>query len=1096
MKKELLLSLGLLAMIPAGLRAQALVSEGFNAEQTKTATDVAYYEFINQLEGDKWDLSTAAKSEGAGSLHFYNSDAAEGTTWQRSVKFRNLPIEENTTYRVTYYVQGSKTYNLDGTSDKGTKVDCKLMQGVEDDDLPFISPGGKEFRYNDTGFDENGFTKFTHMFYYKDAATQAAYYKANRNREMAAEAKDKFFLALSVYNPGDFYLDGVTVEKAGVRAVTFNYDVIRVDFGFATNNKELLAAAGVDKLVLPEGTCTVRMDGSEVKVLTTELHQDGYLYVFLDDRYPQTGNERIEVSFSNPTDAAYQLKYSGDMAPEGVVPNFAGETGALDANITDINSSAYDLPVMKTADPEQGSFNLPVVQKEFKMSFNKKADASRIEATLDGERLTVTPNEGFATDFTFARTGSGDLTAGQHDLTVTRVYPEAMLDEAVFAKVALELSFGQVSGDPNDTAYYVMADSITQAIAAKGEGTIPMGWSVYNGATAVPQGTNPGSGPRSFKFGEGGDFVGALYLRTAAADDGGCGIYGETEGYEVKLEAGKKYKLAYNVAAWKGAPYVKFQLIGPDGSDALSRVDAALPNMNGSKGTVSGSTRVEVSLQPKATGNYKLKWTPATDADGKQGAWVEVLLGNVRLQYLPNVMGVEETTQLNNALALAKAALDENKAERYAGTDFDALKTAVEEIDGKVYTAPSVYKAVTARLTMAATALKDHRVLCDTYDPMVEAAQKARDMRTGTKFENHSSYANVVAAIAKYEGKVLTDNDELKTAIDELKTSTAAATNIGRVVETLTASMVSGLAVAQKLGSATDELAAAVNRALTDDADVKQQVKDAIRQGLYAQLKDPNNTLFAEKTDETTLENYVDSFNCSVFVNNPDIYVTAPGDVAGVVNSENTPGWTITPGEGWTGGFVYHYPWGGNAQYKYAKGTCDVANSMIASWGFGYTAEQQITDLPAGTYNVFARALERGSGNTDIYFHAVTSAKDDSVMVPQAAASVEPSLDNGKYCAIKDVVVTDGQLKLKFACGADTRSFFDGVLLVLKGSAPGYDYATGIRGVVDNGGAGVTREEYFDLSGRKLNAGTATGVTIVKQTLSDGRVLTKKVLKK
>ena len=41
MKKELLLSLGLLAMIPAGLRAQVLVSEGFNAEQTKTATDVA-----------------------------------------------------------------------------------------------------------------------------------------------------------------------------------------------------------------------------------------------------------------------------------------------------------------------------------------------------------------------------------------------------------------------------------------------------------------------------------------------------------------------------------------------------------------------------------------------------------------------------------------------------------------------------------------------------------------------------------------------------------------------------------------------------------------------------------------------------------------------------------------------------------------------------------------------------------------------------------------------------------------------------------------------------------------------------------------------
>lgn len=1096
MKRTLLLSLGLLSLTSLGIQAQVLMTEGFNGAQTKTATDVGYYEFINQLDGDKWELTTSTQSEGAGSLHFYNSDANEGSTWQRSVKFRNIPIEENTSYRVSYSIKGSKTYNLDGTTDQTTKVDCKLMQGIDDYDIPFATAAGSTFRYNDTGIDDMSFKKFTHLFYYKDAATQAAYYPTSKSGEQPEDVKNKFFLALSVYNPGDFYLDDVVIEKASVQGIAFNYDVIRVNFGYPTNYKDLLAAAGTTKIVYPEGTCTVKMNGAEVNVLTTELHNDGYLYVFLDDQYPETGTEQISVSFNNPSDAAYQLLYSGDLAPEGPVFNFVDEPGTLDQNITDIFSSAYDLPVIKTAVPEKGSFNLPVDQKEFKVVFNKKADASKVVATLGSEPLTVSPNTGYATDFTFTRTGTGDLSAGEHDLILTKVYPEAVLDESVFTSATLELSFGQVNANPNDTAYFVMKDSIAQTIASLGEGFVPKGWTIYNAANVVAQGTNPGSGPRSFKFADGGDFTGAIYFRTAAADDGGRVIYGETDGYKLSLESGKKYKLMYNIAAWKGTPYVKFELVGPDDNVVLTRVDAAKPNMNGAKNAITGSVAIEESLQPVASGDYKLRWTPASDADGNQGAWVETLLGNVKVQYLPNVMGVEETTQLKNALAAAKDALAANSGERYAGTDFDALQAAVNEIDGKTYTAPSVYKAATARLANGTLALKNHRQLCDTYDPLVAAAKAARDMRTGTKFQAHVTYTNIEASIAKYDGQVLTDNAELQAAITELKTNTAAVTNIGTVVQTLSASTVSGLAVATKLGTATDELTAAVNNMLTDDADVKAQVKAAIKQGLYTQLKDPNNTLFAQKVDETTLENYVDTFDLSIFVNNPDLYVTAAQDVTGVVSTENTPGWTITPGEGWTGGWSYHYPWGANQSYKYDAATCPVANSMIASWGYKYTIEQQITDLPAGTYNIYAKAVLRGGDYSDAYFYVTTSAKTDSVQAIMGTASVEPQLTNGYFVVVKDVVVTDGQLGLRFTPGSDTRSFFDGVVLVLKGAAPGFDYATGIRGVVDSSDAQVKKVEYFDLSGRQLGGLNTTGVTILKQTMTDGSVKTTKVLKK
>jgi len=111
-------------------------------------------------------------------------------------------------------------------------------------------------------------------------------------------------------------------------------------------------------------------------------------------------------------------------------------------------------------------------------------------------------------------------------------------------------------------------------------------------------------------------------------------------------------------------------------------------------------------------------------------------------------------------------------------------------------------------------------------------------------------------------------------------------------------------------------------------------------------------------------------------------------------------------------------------------------------------------------------------------------------------ASVEPQLTNGYFVVVKDVVVTDGQLGLRFTPGSDTRSFFDGVVLVLKGAAPGFDYATGIRGVVDSSDAQVKKVEYFDLSGRQLGGLNTTGVTILKQTMTDGSVKTTKVLKK
>ncbi len=1100
MKKNLLLTLGLLLGSTAATNAQKNVMlHDFESEQPGDQTAVGWYEFINSQDGDTRAID---EESGRKAMHFYNVPV-DTTNWRRAIKFRNLPLKENTSYRVSFLLCGDNTYSVNGTDEIKSKARVALMQGQENGDIPLLTADSTQQVYDISYFQtpEQGYRKYTMMFFYANQAIQQEYY--NNHKGEISELAQKFFLTMNIYSPGDYFIDDVTVDEASIAGVTFNYDVIRIDFGYPTNYKELLAAAGVNKLVYPEGTVKVELNGEAVNILSAELLSDGHLYVFLDDKYPESGEESVVVSFTNPSDAAYRLKYTGKINVDNgqAVLDFTGEAGSPDASITDIYSTVYDLPVLVSADPEDGSFNLPLTTNEFKFVFNKGVDVSRLKATLGAEPLTVSPSEGYPAEITLSSAAS--LTAGEYELNITDIYPQHILADEMKGSLKLTLNFGPVNSDPNDVPKVIMKDSIAETIAANNEGTIPMGWTVYNASNVVAQGTNPGSGPRSFKFGDGGDFTGGLYIRTAAANDGGCAIYGETENYYLTLEAGKKYQVHYNIAAWKATPYVKFEFLDPSGNAIVSRIDAAVPNLNGSKGAISGSKAIEFNYRATATGNYKMKWTPVANEAGDGGAWIEAIIGNVQVKYMPNAAGVEEMALLSTALANAKATLEGNAGERYAGPDFDALQAAIAKYDGQVFTAPSAYKNGAAELDAATKALKDHRALCDTYDPLVDKAKAARDLRTGTKFERHASYPAILASIGKYEGKVLTDNAELQAAITELENITATVTNIGRVVETLTSSMVSGLATLNKVAAAPEGITAAVNNALTDDAEVKTALKNEIKAAMYNKLADPANDMFAEKVDEATLETYVDSFDVSVFINNPEIYYTAyddkkPADqTAAMPSTDNIPGWTMTHGDGWTGGFSFHYPWGGNSQYAYNPITCPAANGMIASWSFGYDIRQEITDLPAGTYRLYVGTGERGGNeNPTSYIFANTTEKENKLVVPVIAGSLEPTSN----AVIEDIVVTDGKLTIGMHMDNTDHTFLNNFCLIMKAPAAGFDYkaaaediANGIQGVAEKADTKVLSTELFDLNGRQVNA-PAQGISIQKQRMADGSVKIQKVI--
>lgn len=1091
MNKSFLLGLALV-FGSAAAQAQVLVNEDFSAEQTKSATDQGYYEFINTQEGDTREVKD-------GMLHFYNTDEVVGSSWQRAIKFRNLPVEENTFYRVSFKLMGSNTYY---DVDKDENVRCAahfaLMQGGENLDMGFLAQDGSQFGNDIDRFQEveTGMYTYTGLFYYSTDAAHKAWYAENHPDK--DELPATYFLTLNVFNPGDFYIDDVVVEKVQPAAPAFCDDVLRLDFGYDTNAKRLL---GNNKyVVLPEGTATVTVNGEAKQVLSVEIKEDGKIYVFLGDEFYCDAEDDVEVSFHNP-EGDLQIRYADGKTPGGAVADFTNVKATYDENMESVISWVYETPVLVSADPENGSFNLPVGKTDFKFTFNKPVDCEKIEATFDGAAMTVTPAEGYASEIIFNR-AEGDL-AGRHTIAVTKIYPQEILLEEVFGSESIEVSFGPV--DTSETVATIMEDNFDATISEHNEGTIPAGWDVYNDDDApIEQGTNPGSGSRTFKFADGGDFTAAIYFRSGNnAGLGGCG-YGYTEGSELTLEAGKRYQIHYLLAAWKGTPWASLEVIDADDNVVLTRTDACTPNMNGQKTAVNGANVVEFIFVPAATGNYRLRWHPLTNADGGTGSWVECLLGKVWVKFMPDATGVDEVNTLNQALENAKAVRDGNNAERYAGPDFDTLNNAINKHDGMatVYTAPSVFRAAVAELNAAADAMKNHRSLCDAYDPLVAAAESARDMRTGTKFENHESYPALVAQIEKYKDQVLTDNDELTVAIHDLTVATNYVKNIGTIVQILTATMTDGLKTIEQLeGQSNEELATKVNDLLTDDPAVKSAVKGTIRNDVNVMLSDVANDFFDEKIDPVTEMVYTDSLNMSVFINNPDFYYTGWDEKTAEkkVNptSENTPGWTITPGSGWSGGFAFHYPWGGNQQYIYNEESCPVAQGMITSWGYSYKIEQDVEGLPAGTYTLYVGVGERMGDKTDdpslvtSYVFANTTDEEHTAIIPVIPGSKEPA-DN---LVIDSLVITDGHLHIGFEHTAEPSqaTFLNHFHLFMKQKAPGYDYAAGIKGVseeVNN----VVRTETYDLNGRRV-FGEAKGLVLIKKVMSNGKTETIKVIK-
>ncbi len=936
----------------------------------------------------------------------------------------------------------------------------------------------------------------------------------------------------------NYYFDNIHFEvyKYGTTA-EFSNDVVLIDFGFDTNIPALVQACGKQRLMYPLDCAQVKVNGEPVEIFSVEGFADGRFYVFLNE--PVNFDDAVTVSFNNPTDAAYHIIYTS--GPGGDATNFADVEASHNEEVENNDGFpyAYLSPSLVKADPEDGSFNLPNSIRDFKLVFDKPADCAAIEATINGQPLNVTPATGFAEEITLSRTDDGDLVTGEYIIEVSKVYPEMRIDDDVYNEYKFTLSVGKVEYDPND----VPKEVLTDYFASCGANSIPEGYVVVFGEEVREGGSSFGSGSRMFDFAAGGDFTKGLYFREGYVE------YGSVENHALTLEAGKRYQIHFNSTMWKdNGTKMRFEIFNQDLEQVLVQVVENKPNVNGSTAAVNGSTSTDINFVPEATGNYILRWTSAgneTDAAG----YLEVILANPRVKYIPNQIGIEETQLLNTALDNAKATRDGNADERYDGEAFDALVAAIEKYEAEKdgYTAPSAYRDAAAVLDAASQALKDHRALCDNYDVQIKKAidvQRQNEMPDGdpakaTKFVSTDLFAQLKDIVAKYHGvsewknvadteadpeaepiwqlfyeyDVLKNDAELTPAIAEL-TDIANVTSLlftvgvsapdnangGKAtgVAVLTDRLRLGALGLQALGVADDDpLVVAANNALTDDDDLALTMQQKYREIIFGQLRQPDNQLFAAVMDTITLEESTPEYDLTIFVKNPNIYKTQTNTV---YSEENVPGWVSPEG--------FNAP-GLSTGWSNAKNVEGVAEDcMFQTWGSSYRVEQTIYDLPAGVYSIVMGFGER-NGEADLpgsFIYAKTTdtpwadteageeeqfaGRTDATVIGQAFPFLNTRIDG--------IQVTDGILTIGANGGSTSHTFLNDVRIYLTGAIDGYDYDQAYKdGIADNASqaAQVKSVEVFSLDGRRMSS-AKNGFVILRKHMSDGTVRIQKVVRK
>lgn len=507
----------------------------------------------------------------------WKSDTRSTAKHRRDLYVRGLDIEDESSYRLTFYIKVNKRKE---SISWNPKFYADVMRGYHHQRAAFSMgyKSGKEYalEMNLKDAELGKWQKVTMMTYYINDHEADGYVIYNGSYSWSddwtwrpskdmwpkgvsledgdslnyVKQPDKFFVRLSMCTDSmEYSLDNLSLTKSWIAGCEYYKDMMRVDFGYETNIKDLVKAEkartnmpvvqvidregkyievwGLLKGGDPNNTGDPNDpqdfgDWEEVYFRSAEYHDDGYMYLFTD-YIPVEGGDDIPIEFEDKYDKVYvtfhnpvdkpelALKYTGSRYPKPLdtqwiengklVPDFYNELATPNPySFVGVSSKEGLPPIMIKAPYEEGSFGLDANTTELRFKFSRRVMVDQVYHS-DGDCDSVVVKVGTE----FWKTAWDDANS---ELVVTRPdnYTSTPLKGdkeikiiQVFAKnigqgedVTLHYHFGEFSKTISSETTQIDSDWRSEAPTVL-SGYNPASTYVYDAVTSFRKGSNSSS---------------------------------------------------------------------------------------------------------------------------------------------------------------------------------------------------------------------------------------------------------------------------------------------------------------------------------------------------------------------------------------------------------------------------------------------------------------------------------------------------------------------------------------------------------------------------------------------------------------------------
>ena len=418
-----------------------------------------------------------------------NDDQLVGNTWDRGFVMGNIPLNNNTSYRVSFWVKADETYpNYETGEEPLRHIKSSINVGREYCDMPITTPTGLQYLYNFTGF--NGEWKHVSYMVYFSNKEDLDKYSLNYSGQAypdgtiawpwEAPLPEEYFLIINMYNPGEYLLDDIKIEEGVTfNEATFGSQGIKLDFGYPTNIAELAKANAEDMFYLPTSCVSVTVNGTAVTPKYVEGKKDGFLYIYFDESVELKSTDNVSVSFTPAADCAIVYNHakrpSADTEGTMKVLGFTNETAYYDAAVDAVLPFVLGEPKLVSSDPENDSFELdPAKLNNISLTYDRELNIDNAFAVLSYNdnfgfhSIDVGDNVSLSDDKKTLNIAVSNLGDYEYTLTVSDV--ENLYGVATSEEQVISFAVGKDTDDSGSEVVY--ASDFDHDMT----GGIPVGW--------------------------------------------------------------------------------------------------------------------------------------------------------------------------------------------------------------------------------------------------------------------------------------------------------------------------------------------------------------------------------------------------------------------------------------------------------------------------------------------------------------------------------------------------------------------------------------------------------------------------------------------